>query len=29
MKLIFMVVLDMQEKAIAGIAKALAFLLKK
>ena len=29
MKLIFMVVLDMQEKAISGNARTLAFLLKK
>lgn len=29
MKLIFLIVLDMQEKAIGGIARTLAFLLKK
>ncbi len=29
MKFILMVVIDMQEKAIAGIARTLAFLLKK
>jgi len=29
MKLIFLIVLDMQKKAIDGIARTLAFLLKK
>ena len=29
MKFILMVVIDMQEKALAGIARTLAFLLKK